>query len=191
MRRKMVEIIKMRDADIARLGRRIRAGEVFAYPTDTVYGIGCDATNAHAVERVFEIKGRDFKKPLSLAFHSIEQIKRYAEVDEKEELALKEKLPGPYTFILRNKKVSKRVTAGLDTVAVRIPDNRFVVGLVNETGVPIVTTSANLSGHVPALCLDDIPACMLGQLDFAVDAGMCGSGKPSVIINLLDGKILR
>jgi L-threonylcarbamoyladenylate synthase len=187
----MAEIIKICDADICELGHRVRAGEVFAYPTDTVYGIGCDATNASAVERVFKIKGRDFKKPLSLAFQSIEQIKSYAEVDEKKELELKDKLPGPYTFILRNKKVSNRVTAGLDTVAVRIPDNKFVVGLVKEAGVPIITTSANLSGHAPALCLDDIPASVLERLDFAVDAGKFGSGKPSAIINLLDGKILR
>lgn len=187
----MAEIIEIGDVDFQKLGERVKAGEVFIYPTDTVYGIGCDVFNEEAVKRVFEIKGRAGDKPLSVAFHDVDQLLRYVNVDAGQEARIREVLPGAYTFIVQNQSIPGYVTAGLPTVGARVPDYGPILELIREADTPIVTTSANISGMAPACTLHDIPFNIVEKVDFVIDAGKCGSGKPSTIINLLDNKILR
>jgi L-threonylcarbamoyladenylate synthase len=169
----------------------VKAGEVFIYPTDTVYGIGCDALNEEAVKRVFDAKGRDFNKPLSVAFKDVPQLLRFVDVDEGQRREIEGKLPGPYTFIVKNKHLPKTVTAGLETVGVRVPRHDLIRELIRESGVPIVTTSANLAGGPAPSHIYEVPNEVIEKADFAIDAGKCGSGKPSTIIDLSTGKCLR
>jgi len=187
----MAEIIEISKVDITALARRVKAGEVFIYPTDTVYGIGCDALNEEAVKKVFEAKGRDFKKPLSVAFSDMKHLLRFVDINEEQRREMDAKLPGPYTFVVKNKHVPKIVTGGLDTVGVRIPKHDLIRELIRESGVPIVTTSTNLSGGPAPSHIYEIPDEIIEKVSFVIDAGKSGSGKPSTIIDLTTGKKLR
>ena len=122
---------------------KIHKGAVFIYPTDTIYGIGCDATNSDAVKRVREIKERQ-EVPFSVIAPSIEWIQENCEITKEAEKWLKE-LPGPLTLIMKLKNkdcIAKEVNPGLDSLGVRMPDH-WINSLVNTIGTPIVTTSVN------------------------------------------------
>ena len=183
-----MERVDLENCDLKEIAMRICSGEIFVYPTDTVYGLGCNAMDVEAVEKIFEIKGRDQKKPLSVAFADLPMLIDYVDVADTSQL--QEKLPGAYTFIVKNKKIPKVVSGGLDTIGVRIPGHIRLLELINHAGVPIVTTSVNFSGQAPACSISDIPTELLEKVDFILE-GECGSGKPSTVINLEDNKILR
>ncbi len=185
------DIIDINHADLEEAGQRIRDGAVFVYPTDTVYGLGCDALNEEAVGRIFEVKGRGLDKPLSVAFSDLDQLLEFVEVDEEQKMVMGKRLPGPYTFIVPNIRIPKIVTAGLDTVGVRVPDYSLVRELIKKAKTPIVTTSANKSGGKAPCSVNEVDKGVLGIVDFALDGGACGSGKPSKIINLVTGERLR
>lgn len=187
----MAEIIEIGKVNIPSLARRVKAGEVFVYPTDTVYGIGCDALNEEAVKKVFDAKGRNFKKPLSVAFNDMTHLLRFVDVNEEQRGEMEMKLPGPYTFIVKNKHIPQIVTGGLDTIGVRIPKHDLLRELIRESGVPIVTTSANLAGGPAPSHICEIPNEVIERVSFVIDAGKSGSGKPSTIIDLVTGKKIR
>jgi len=187
----MAELLGIGTIDFDRIAKRIIAGDVFIYPTDTVYGIGCDATNVKSIERIFEIKQRQKGKPFSVAFSDMQMLLKYVDVDEGQKEMMIEKLPGAYTFIVKKKGIPDVATAGLPTVGVRIPDFGPLKELIKKAKVPIVTTSANTSGEHPASSIQEISHQVLNGVDFAIDAGRCGSGVPSTVIDLTTGKKLR
>ena len=167
--------------------RVLEHGGVIGYPTDTTYGIGCAISDLNAVNKIFEIKGRDFEKPLSVAFSSIEMAKNYVELPEMYEKILREYLPGPFTFLLaKNELIGDKITAGLPRVGVRIPKYDIVLKIIEELGEPIITTSANLSGEPDVIKSDDLKV----SVDFLV-RGECPIGIPSTLIDLDSKKILR
>jgi tRNA threonylcarbamoyl adenosine modification protein (Sua5/YciO/YrdC/YwlC family) len=156
---------------------------VFIYPTDTIYGIGCDATNDELVKKIRLAKNRN-TKPFSVIAPSKDWIKQNLEVKEEfdEFMGM---LPGPFTLILKIKNpacVSKEVTAGIDSLGVRIPEH-WISGVVKELGFPVVTTSVNLASDYPVLSLTDVPAPIQKFVEFAIDEGTLDSA-PSTIINL-------
>jgi tRNA threonylcarbamoyl adenosine modification protein (Sua5/YciO/YrdC/YwlC family) len=156
--------------------RSIRSGRVFIYPTDTVYGIGCDATTAGPVRRIREMKGS--RSPFSVIAPSREWITRNLVVPNPRYL---DRLPGPYTLILKVRKrgaVSEEVSGR--TLGVRIPDHPFT-GIVQEAGVPFVTTSANMSGESPVWTIQGIPEHMERSVDIAVDGGVINHPPSSVL----------
>lgn len=160
---------------------KIIDGAVFIYPTDTIYGIGCNALNDKAVRRIREIKVRE-DKPFSVIAPSKEWIKRNCYVGNE-----LDKLPGAYTLILKLKNkngISKNVS-NLNTLGVRIPDHWFSK-MVEELGIPIVTTSVNKSGEKFMTCLDDLNSDI--KVDFVIYEGK-KEGKPSEIIK--EGKIIN
>lgn len=162
-------------------------GGVIGYPTDTTYGIGCRASDLAAVDKILELKGRDAGKPMSLAFSSVEMIKDYAEVSPSIEKILAEYLPGPYTFLLTKKNtVYDKITAGLPKVGVRIPDFPLILKIIKELNLPIITTSANLSGDPDITRSDDLKL----KVDFIIP-GVCPIGIPSTLIDLENKRILR
>lgn len=187
----MVEVIGIGDIDFDKVAKRIAKGEVFIYPTDTIYGIGCDATNVESITRIFDIKQRQRGKPFSVAFSDMQMLLRYVDVDEGQKEAMAEKLPGAYTFIVNKKGIPDAATAGLPTVGVRIPDFGPLKRLIAKAKVPIVTTSANTSGEHPASTIQEISHQLLNSVDFAIDAGRCGSGVASTVIDLATGKKIR
>lgn len=156
-------------------------GAVFIYPTDTIYGIGCDATNDKAVKKIREIKNRD-KKPFSIIAPSKRWIKEYC-IGTDIEKNLR-RLPGAYTFVLKIKKriVTKEVNKRKGTIGVRIPKH-WISDFVKEFGRPIVTTSLNVSGELPVKSIDQISTEMYEKIDFVIDEGKL-AGEPSTVIDL-------
>lgn len=170
----------------------LRRGGLVAFPTETVYGLGADARNEAAVSAVYEAKGREGDNPLIVHFASSEDICAYAVLEDE---ALFQTLagrfmPGPLTLVLpRRESLSSRVSAGLDTVAVRVPSHPVARALIAESGCPIAAPSANRS-HRPspttaAHVLEDLD----GRIDAVLDGGACEHGVESTV--LLLGKTLR
>ena len=122
----------------------LEGGGVIVYPTDTIYGLGCDITRKAAIERIQRIKGRDAKKPMSFVCADLNDISRYARVSNFAYRILKRLLPGPYTFILPAAKETPRLLRSRQkTVGIRIPDHPVSAALVAALGRPILSTSAN------------------------------------------------
>ncbi|MBI2663947.1 threonylcarbamoyl-AMP synthase [Candidatus Woesearchaeota archaeon] len=168
--------------------KKIRKGAVFIYPTDTIYGIGCDATNARAVSRVRAIKRRS-SRPFSVAVPSKKWVKDnfFLTADAKKWL---KKLPGPYTLLLKlkNKKaVAKAVHPSTDVVGIRIPDNWFAK-VVKQLNVPIVSTSANITSRKHMTSIKDLNKSVAEKVDFIVYEGK-KSGRPSSIVDLSGGSV--
>jgi len=163
------------------LEKEILKGKIFIYPTDTVYGLGCNALNKKSVEKIKNIKGRDRNKSLSIIVPSLDWIREHCIVN----VDLEKYLPGPYTLILKKKdKNFLKWISPNECLGVRIPKSDFC-DKIRKTKVPFVTTSANLSGKKPASCIKDIPKKILNQVDFIIDGGKL-KGKPSILI--IDGK---
>ncbi|MEK6942922.1 MAG: L-threonylcarbamoyladenylate synthase [Nanoarchaeota archaeon] len=160
----------------------ITEGKIFIYPTDTIYGIGCNAQDAEAVSEIRSIKSRA-QNPFSVIAPSVEWIKENCVVEKEAEAWLK-KLPGPYTLIFKLKKdcVAKQVNPGLKTLGVRIPKH-WIKDIVAEANVPIVTTSVNKTGEDYMTSVEDLDDEIKGNVDFALYEGE-KNGKPSKIVDL-------
>jgi len=166
---------------------KIKQGAIFIYPTDTIYGIGCDATNPQAVKKVRLAKG-NFARPFSVIAPEKEWIHRNCELIGKEEEWL-EKLPGPYTLILNMKSincVAENVTTN-DSLGIRIPGH-WCTEIARLANVPIITTSANLTGGLFMTSLNTLNDEIKKHVDFMIDTGDI-KGKPSTIVHLYDEEI--
>lgn len=167
----------MKSSDLKDIKNEILAGKVFIYPTDTIYGLGCDATNRAAVEKIKRIKSRDQEKPLSVIAPSLEWIKENLIVD----CELSKYLPGPYTIILKKKNQDfLKWVSSSDSLGVRIPANEFTKE-IQKSGVPFITTSINLSGEPFATKVGDIKKEILEKVDYVINAGEL-NGRPSTLI---------
>lgn len=177
-------ILERRDSE--KIKSLILRGSVFIYPTDTIYGLGCDATNGGAVRELREIKERE-EKPFSVIAPSKSWILENCVVKEDD----LERLPGPYTLIARTRTgcVADNVNVGMETLGVRIPDHWFSQ-LVREIGKPVVTTSVNLAGQKFMTTLEKLDPKIKAAVDFIVYEGPL-EGKPSKIINLATGNVKR
>jgi len=165
------------------LKQEILAGKIFIYPTDTIYGLGCNALNINSVERIKEIKGRDKDKPLSVIAPSIKWIKENLQVRDEE---LEKYIPGPYTLILKKKNPSflNHIASG-ETLGIRIPASSFTKE-IEKAGVPFITTSVNLSGEPSALSFKEIKSEIMKKVDYVIESEEELSGKPSTLI--INGK---
>lgn len=124
----------------------LRDGGVIIYPTDTVYGLGCDITSKSAIERIQHIKGRDAKKPMSFVCADLTAISHYAQVSNFAYKIMRRMLPGPYTFVLpATKETPKLLRSKQKTVGIRIPDHPVSTAIVSQLGWPLLSTSANRS----------------------------------------------
>ena len=157
-------------------------GAVFIHPTDTIYGIGCNAELSKAVKKVRHLKGRA-TNPFSIIAPSMEWIYDNCIITKEAEEWL-EKLPGPYTLIfnLKNNCVAKEVNPGLKTLGIRIP-NHWIRKLVTDADVPVVTTSVNKVNEDYMTSLEDLDPAIKGGIDFVIYEGK-KEGKPSKIIDL-------
>ena len=159
----------------------MEGGAIFIHPTDTIYGIGCNALDEKFVQEVREIKGRP-DAPFSVIAPSKDWIKQNCVISKEGEKWLN-KLPGPYTLILKVKDgVARNVAPGLDTLGVRIPDHWFSK-IVGELGKPVVTTSANKAGGNFMTSLEDLDEDIKPKLEFIVYEGE-KKGRPSQIVDL-------
>ncbi|MEX2014041.1 MAG: L-threonylcarbamoyladenylate synthase [Parcubacteria group bacterium] len=156
------------EAHTEEIAEAIIRGDIFIYPTDTIYGLGCNALLDTSVIKIREIKKRD-TRPFSIAAPSKEWIEENCEIDRK---TIDKYLPGPYTLFVRrgNSKVSCEVNFKDDTIGVRIPKHWFA-SLISQAGVPFVSTSVNLSGERHMEKLEDVEESILNQVDYCVYEG--------------------
>ena len=164
-------------------------GDILIYPTDTIYGLGCNALLPEAVQKIREMKKRDPKNPLSVIAPSKEWILRYCEVGDERNL---DKLPGPFTLILNRKTdcpIASEVNPYDSTLGVRIPSHWFTE-IVTEAGVPFVTTSVNFSGGSFMKKIADIPEEIVSATDYCIYEGE-KRGVPSTKVNIAGVKTAR
>jgi tRNA threonylcarbamoyl adenosine modification protein (Sua5/YciO/YrdC/YwlC family) len=158
----------------------LRKGGLIAYPTGTVYGLGCDILNKKAIEKVYRVKGIDKKKPLSFLCHDLSDLARYARVDDAAYRIMKRLVPGPYTFVLEaTKEVPRLVLSKRNTVGIRVPDHAVALALLKGLGHPIISTSATHNGEM-LMNAESIQEHYKG-IDLILDAGPADN-KPSTIL---------
>ncbi len=164
----------------------IRQGEVVAFPTETVYGLGANALYDDAVEKIFLAKGRPSDNPLIVHIGELEQLHAIArEVPEPAVKLIEAFWPGPLTLILpKTNRVASLVTAGLDSVGVRMPDHPLALALIREAGVPIAAPSANRSGRPSPTTADHVRADLDGRIAGILDGGGTGVGVESTVLDL-------
>lgn len=164
----------------------LNRGGIIVFPTDTVFGIGCRIDSEMAVKRVFEIKGRVREKAVPVLVNIIEMAREYAQVsDEIEEKLMKKYWPGALTIVMlvKNGKVSENVTGGRETVGLRMPDNELVLELIRRIGVPIIGTSANLSGERSVYDSRDLDPKVMELVDLVIE-GKCELKQGSTVIDV-------
>lgn len=186
----MAELLKINPDNpqgrfVKRAVETLNHGGVIVYPTDTVYGIGCDIFNKKAIEKIYQLKEKERKKPLSFIVPNLKDISIYALVSDKNYRILKRFLPGPFTFVLpATKMVPKKIAeVNKKTIGIRIPDNKICQMLLEEFSKPIISTSANLSGkqilNDPDVIKDEIG----NKVDLILDCGLLGL-EASTVVNL-------
>ena len=167
----------------------LRRDGVIVYPTDTIYGLGCDVTSKAAVERIRRIKGRDANKPMSFVCADLVQVSRYGHVSNFAHRILKRFLPGPYTFVLTATKETPRVFQSKQkTVGIRIPDHPVPLALVEQLGNPVVSTSANESDEEVVTNPADLEQIFGHRVDLIMECGTLPVLASSVI-SLVDDTV--
>jgi len=160
----------------------VQAGGVIVFPTETSYGIGADATNDKAIRKVEAIKARDPDRPMPVVVSDLRMAREYAVIDEKAERLIEAFMPGPLALVLEKKKLPDSLSES--GIAFRIPGKEFTRILVQECGVPLVATSANLAGQPDNYKFEDVKSVFGGKVDLILDAGDLPSVLPSTIIDL-------
>jgi L-threonylcarbamoyladenylate synthase len=180
-------------AGVAEAARLLRSGGLVAFPTETVYGLGADATNGQAVAAIFAAKGRPLFNPLIVHVADIEEARRHVELSPRAQALAEKFWPGPLTLVLprrKNSPLSLLVSAGLDSVALRAPSHPAAIALLRETGRPVAGPSANLSGQVTATMAAHVADSLGGKVDLILDAGSATLGIESTVIGFDDDRPL-
>ncbi len=176
----------MGTVDLARAAALLRAGELVAFPTDTVYGVGAVAWERDAVAKLYTAKLRAAEKPIPILLADPADLALVAQVVSDAALQLAERFwPGPLTLVVpRAERVPAEVTAGGASVAVRIPDHELARALIRAAGAPLATTSANLSGGPSPATAEEVAAQLGGRIAMILDGGRCQGGVPSTVLDL-------
>jgi tRNA threonylcarbamoyl adenosine modification protein (Sua5/YciO/YrdC/YwlC family) len=168
---------------IRRAVEALLAGEVIGYPTDTVYGLGCDISSKKAIDRLYQIKGMDRSHPLAFICPDLSEIARYATVDNQIYRVLRHFLPGPYCFILEaTREVPRILQTKRKTIGIRVPKHEVTCALVRELGRPIISTTAQRAGAEPHVDPAEIDEDFRG-LGLVIDSG-AGGLVPTTVVDL-------
>ncbi|MDE0799107.1 MAG: L-threonylcarbamoyladenylate synthase [Rhodospirillaceae bacterium] len=184
------------EAGIAAAAAHLKRGEVVAFPTETVYGLGADATQDSAVDKVFAMKGRPNFNPLIVHVANPDWLAGFTQPDERVDVLTRAFWPGPLTLVLSQQPrspISTQVSPNLDTIAVRQPDHPVAAALLDAVKRPIAAPSANLSGHVSPTTAGHVEADFGAALDITLDGGPCRAGLESTVLDLTadTARILR
>ena len=156
---------------IARAVEALERGDVIAYPTDTVYGLGCDLMNKKAIDKLYQAKGMDRSKQLAFICADLADIARYAVVENHQYRVLKRLLPGPYCFLLQaTREVPRLVQSKQKTVGIRVPKSEVILAVVRALGRPVISTTANMPGEEPMVDPREIADCF-GGVELVLDTG--------------------
>lgn len=164
----------------------IKEGGTVAFPTETVYGLGANCFDEEAIDKIFLAKGRPQDNPLILHVSNVEQVYTLVEsVSERAKMLMERFWPGPLTLIFnKSEKVSKKVTGGLSTVAIRMPNHKVALSLIEESGVPIAAPSANLSGRPSPTEASHVIEDLFGKIDMIIDGGRVNIGVESTVLDI-------
>ena len=171
--------------DILEAARFISEGKIGAVPTETVYGLAANAFNADAVRKIFEAKSRPFIDPLIVHVCDMQMAESVAEFSPEARKMAEAFWAGPLTMILPRKKcVPDIVTAGMDTVAVRMPSHPMMREVIKKSGCPIAAPSANPFGYVSPTSAEHVVEQLSGKIDFVLDGGKCECGVESTNVSM-------
>ena len=169
----------------------LQAGGVIVFPTDTVYGIGCNAFHLDAINRIYEIKGRSYSKPLPVLLGKPGHLPLVAhDVSAKAFPLIEAYWPGPLTLVVNTAPMALAASRGKNTIAVRVPDHGVIRQILSVTGLPLASTSANLSGKIPSRTFDDVKKAFFGRVDMIIDGGRCPLGRESSVVDVTHDSFL-
>jgi len=186
-------VLPANEAAVAAAARSLREGGLVAFPTETVYGLGADATNAAAIARLYQAKGRPAFNPLIAHVGDLAAAREIGRFDASAMRLAEAFWPGPLTLVLPKTDscaVADLATAGLDTVAIRIPAHPVARDILRVFGRPVVAPSANLSGHVSPTTAAHVQSDLEGRIDLIVDGGAVAVGVESTIVGIFDEPML-
>ena len=170
-------------AAIAEAATILRGGGLVAFPTETVYGLGVDATNPKAIERLNQVKGRPPEKPYSLHVHSLDQVRKLvASIPPLAERLMERFWPGPLTIVMPSNE-------GM-TIGFRLPDHPVAQAFLTACGVPVAAPSANRSGSPPPTDAAEVLAALDGDVDCLLDGGPTRLGRESTVVEIVNGKLV-
>ncbi len=187
----MIIIKELNEENLKIIRKILDEDGIIIFPTDTVYGIGCNCFSENAIKKLFDFKERDYSKPINVLTDSVEKIKLVAKsLNEIEDRLIKKYLPGDMTIILEKKdNVPSILTANLETIGVRIPNHEIALKILKESPYPLATTSVNLSGESPGLEISDFLEEFKDKVDIIVDGGKSKIGIASTIVKVEDYQI--
>jgi L-threonylcarbamoyladenylate synthase len=167
---------------LAEAARLLLAGGLVSFPTETVYGLGADATNPKAIDRLNQVKGRPPEKPYSLHLHNPEQMRAYvADIPPQARRLIERFWPGPLTIVMPSKDGS--------TVGFRLPDHPIAQAFLASCGVPVAAPSANRSGSPPPTDAQEVLAALGAELDCVLDGGPTRLGRESTVVEIIGGRV--
>ena len=180
------EILPLGSDSLARAKELLLAGELVAFPTETVYGLGADARSDAAVENIYRVKGRPSDNPLIVHVHKDYDLSLLVEDDRSYAAKLREAfLPGPLTLVYKSRgRVSAKVSCGLDTLAVRVPSHPSAQEFLKYVGIPVAAPSANLSKHVSPVSAQHVYDDLHGKIPLILDGGACSGGIESTVCDV-------
>ena len=190
-----MKYIKLNEDEIEKRAKEtakvIKMGGIVIAPTDTVYGIISDALNEKAVEKIYEIKKRKKSNPCSILVSNKDMLKKVVKkVSFEEEKIINKFFPGAITLIFeKNEQIPDIVTSGLDTVGIRMPNDKFLLKVIELLGAPIVATSLNLAGEESKTNLDNISKEILNNVDYVIDNGNTKIGVASTVAKIVGKKV--
>lgn len=180
------KVLKIDDYSLNLAKNLIKSGELVAFPTETVYGLGADATSSDAVNKIYTAKGRPSDNPLIVHVHENYDVSDLVYIDHDYVYKLQKAfLPGPLTMIYRSKgKVSNVVSCGLDTLAVRVPSNESAQAFLKAVNLPISAPSANISKHTSPVTAQHVYEDLNGRIQLVLDGGKCSGGIESTVLDV-------
>ena len=166
----------------------IKKGGIVIFPTETVYGIGTNGLDENAIRKLYEVKQRPLNKPISLLVNNIEMVEKIAKnITELEYKLMERFFPGPLTIILEKRDIIPDIlTSNTNTVGIRMPSGEIAKKLIEFAGVPIATSSSNISGKPSGTNITDIKKDFEGKVDCFIDNGESELGIPSTVIRIID-----
>ncbi len=181
---------EINEGSLARAGEILRRGGLVVFPTETVYGLGANALDESAAEKIYKAKGRPSDNPLIVHIATPADADKYAHVSEEFLRLAKAFMPGPITVIMPKRDcIPSTVTGGLDSVGIRCPENAVARALISAAGVPVAAPSANISGKPSPTCAEHVKIDLENKVDMILDGGECTFGLESTIVKIGNGKI--
>ena len=188
----MAKILKNSSSAVLTLVNQLKSGCIVSFPTETVYALACDPYDDEAVARLYSLKQRDQKQPLSLLVKDLEQLKKYAHIDANAEKFITKFSPGPMTYILNKKTdtgLSELINSTDSTIGIRIPDCAIAQEILAVFDSPIIGTSTNFSGEDSAVDVDGINPDLLESINVVIDGGKTKYSEGSTIVDLTNGQV--